>query len=73
LIEAAPISCCILLFCANFFGLLGFLKGWFNCVFGMTAHNQDKIPGDLNYKDFLIILICVLCLTFFTSVVKIYI
>jgi len=72
LLEAAPLSCCILLFCANFFGLLGFLKGWLNCVFGMTAHNQDKIPADLNHKDFLIILVCVLCLVFFTFVIKIY-
>lgn len=73
LIESAPVSCCILLFGANFFGLLGFLKGWLNCVFGMTAHNQDKIPSDLNFKDFLIILICVFCLFFFTFAVKIYI
>lgn len=73
LLESSPLSCCILLFSANFFGLLGFLKCWLNCVFGLSAHNQDKIPADLTFKEFLIIFICLFCLFFFTFSIKVFI
>ena len=65
LLTSAPLSTIILLYAANFLGLIGFSKCWFNVVFGLTLKNQNKLPNDLTQKEFLIILICVLSMFFF--------
>ena len=65
LIVSAPLSTIIILYAANFLGLIGFSKCWFNVVFGLTLKNQKKIPNDLTQKEFIIILICVLSMFFF--------
>jgi len=72
LIEAAPLSCVILLFGTNFLGLLGFLKCWFNVVFGLTVKDQDKLPADLTFKEFFIITLCVFFLFSFTVVINVF-
>jgi hypothetical protein len=53
------------LYGANFFGLIGFSKCWFNVTFGLNMKNQDKFPIDLTIKEFLIIFICVVSMFLF--------
>jgi hypothetical protein len=53
------------MFGANFFGLIGFSKCWFNVVFGMTLKNQHQLTIDLTKKEFLIIFICLFSMFFF--------
>lgn len=65
LISTAPLSAILIMYFANFFGLIGFSKCWFNVVFGLTLKNQDKAVIDLTLKELLIILICVLSMFFF--------
>ncbi len=55
--EISIISCFLLIFIANVFGLIGFSKNWFNVVFGMT--NYSKIlPMDLTKKEIFILYGC---------------
>jgi len=65
LICTAPLSLIILMYGANFLGLIGFSKLWFNVVFGLTMKNQNKPILDLILKEFLIIFICVFCMFIF--------
>lgn len=61
----APLSMIIIMYIANFLGLIGFSKCWFNVVFGLNLKNQDKMPVDLTWKDFFIIFICVFSMFIF--------
>ena len=51
LLDIAPISTVIILFIANFLGLIGFSKVWFNVVFGMTSIEKNYMINDLSYKE----------------------
>jgi NADH:ubiquinone oxidoreductase subunit 4 (chain M) len=73
LMETAPFTCLLLLFGANFFGLIGFSKCWFNVIFGLSMKNQDKLPVDLNFKEIFIICLCVGLSFVFTSIFNIII
>jgi hypothetical protein len=46
------------LFGANFFGLIGFSKVWFNVVFGMTAPNKNYSVIDLSFKEIYTLSLC---------------
>ena len=65
LLCSAPLSTILILYSANFFGLIGFSKCWFNVVFGLTLKNQNKLPVDLTYKEFFIIFICIISMVLF--------
>ena len=65
LVGSAPLTLIAIMYVANFIGLVGFSKCWFNVVFGLTMHNTNKSIIDLNLKEFLIILICVFSMLFF--------
>ena len=58
LLDITPLSTIIVLFVANFFGLLGFSKVWFNVVFGMTSINKNYMINDLSYKELYTLSIC---------------
>ena len=58
LFDVAPLSTLIVLFGANFFGLLGFSKVWFNVVFGMTAINKNSMVNDLSFKEIYTLILC---------------
>jgi len=73
LLETAPFTCLLLLFVANFLGLVGFSKCWFNVVFGLSMKNQDKLPVDLNFKELLTIFICIGSSFLFTFIFNIII
>ena len=73
LMEIAPFTCLLLLFGANFFGLIGFSKCWFNVIFGLSMKNQDKLPVDLNFKEIFIIVLCVGLSFVFTNIFNIII
>lgn len=62
LFEVSPATCCLVMFFANVFGLIGFSKCWFNVVFGTMSNNQKCLPVDLTTKEFLIILNCYILL-----------
>ena len=55
LLETAPISFFFLIFSANFIGLIGFSKVWFNLIFGYNPKLDKYTIVDLNVKEFLII------------------
>lgn len=59
LLCSAPLTAVFLLYGANFLGLIGFSKCWFNVVFGLTLKHQDKLPVDLTFKEIFVIFICV--------------
>lgn len=65
LICSAPFTTIFIMYAANFFGLIGFSKCWFNVVFGLNLKNQDKLPIDLTWKDFFIIFICIFSMFIF--------
>lgn len=73
LMESSPFTCLLLLFGANFFGLIGFSKCWFNVIFGLSMKNQDKLPVDLNIKELLIIFMCVFLSFLFTGLFNVLI
>jgi hypothetical protein len=50
---------------ANFLGLIGFSKCWFNVLFGLTLKNQKYLTVDLTFKEFYVILICIFSMFFF--------
>jgi hypothetical protein len=51
----------MLLFIANFLGLVGFSKCWFNVIFGAGLKCQNLCIVDLNFKELFIIFICIFC------------
>jgi len=65
LINTCPLIVVIILVVANFLGLIGFSKCWFNVTFGLTLKYQDKLPIDLTSKELLVIFICFGSLIFF--------
>lgn len=65
LVNTCPLTVVIVLIVANFLGLIGFSKCWFNVTFGLTLKHQDKLPIDLTFKELSIILICFGSLIFF--------
>ena len=70
LVEASPYSVLILLFVMNYIGIIGFCKGWYNLVFGMTVTQQSKNPMDLTGKEIFIILLCFICFFLFGSILN---
>lgn len=55
----------ILLIFANFIGVVGFCRCWFNVLFGMSAKLSKLNIIDLNSKEISIILFCVLFIILF--------
>jgi len=64
-LEAAPLSAIFILFIANFIGIIGFSKVWYNAVFGLTPLKVTSLPKDLSYKEIYIILFCFVGLLFY--------
>jgi len=64
-LNSAPISLILLMFGANFLGLIGFSKCWFNVIFGLTLKNQKNMTVDLTFKEIYIIFICLFSMFFF--------
>lgn len=62
LLDIAPLSTIIVLFGANFFGLIGFSKVWFNAVFGMTSITKNYMVNDLSYKEIYTLSLCYMLL-----------
>ena len=62
LLQIAPLSLIIIILSANFFGIIGFCKVWFNAIFGMSSKSMNSLPKDLVYKEIYIILYCFLFL-----------
>lgn len=58
LLDVTPLSTIIVLFGANFFGLIGFSKVWFNVVFGMTSIEKNHMINDLSYKETYTLTLC---------------
>lgn len=65
LLSSSPFSLLLLIYVANFLGLIGFSKCWFNVVFGLTLKNTNKQIIDLNIKEVLVIFVCVFSMLFF--------
>ncbi len=63
LFYSAPSSIFFIIFVANFLGLLGFSKCWFNVIFGLNLSSKKKLP-DLTQKEFFIIFFCFFFLFF---------
>lgn len=55
LLSSSFFSCIFLMFTLNFFGLVGFSKGWFNAVFGLPTSKNVILAMDLSKKEFFII------------------
>jgi len=62
LFDVTPLSTVIVLFGANFFGLIGFSKVWYNVVFGMTAIEKNYMVHDLSFKEIYTLSICYIIL-----------
>lgn len=58
LLELAPLSTLIIIFSANFLGIVGFSKVWFNAVFGLTPLKGSHLPKDLSFKEIYILGLC---------------
>jgi hypothetical protein len=71
-LDIAPLSAIIVLFGANFFGLIGFSKVWFNVVFGMTSINKNCIVNDLSYKELYTFGVCYLILLLWGLILPIF-
>lgn len=65
LFNSCPFIILLILLVANFLGLVGFSKCWFNITFGLTLNSQDKSVIDLTFKEILVISICFLSLLLF--------
>jgi NADH-quinone oxidoreductase subunit M len=65
LFETAPISVLLILYSANFVGIVGFCKCWFNILFGLNLKFQKLNLVDLTMREILIKLICCFNLLFF--------
>lgn len=64
LLDTAPISTLILLYTANFIGLIGFCKCWFNVIFGLNIKFQKINIIDLSIREIFIQILCFLGLCF---------
>ena len=65
-LDISLISCIILLISANFLGLVGFSKNWFNTLFGIKINIIHYMQFDLSKKETLIINFCFFILFFFS-------
>lgn len=65
LLETAPLSTLILLYSANFVGIIGFCKCWFNVLFGLNVKFQKQQIIDLSFREIFIKLSCCFGLIFF--------
>lgn len=65
LINFSFISVFLLLFVANFLGLIGFSKCWFNILFGLNLKFKNNILIDLTLKEIFFFCICFFSLLFF--------
>lgn len=63
--EAAPFSFMLVILIANFIGIIGFCKVWYNCVFGLMPVDTYLLPKDLTIKEIYIITYCFLGLLFY--------
>lgn len=54
-LSSSLLSCFFLMFTLNFFGLVGFSKGWFNAIFGLPASRAPVVALDLSKKELAII------------------
>jgi NADH-quinone oxidoreductase subunit M len=59
LFETAPFVSILILFVANFLGLIGFSKCWFNVIFGASPKISNFRIIDLTSKELFIVFICV--------------
>lgn len=59
LLEAMPMTFFFLIFSANFIGLIGFSKIWFNLIFGYSNKLDKYLIIDLNSKELLVSSICI--------------
>lgn len=66
LVASSPVSCLFIMFILNFFGLVGFSKGWFNVIFGMPSTLEPAVLLDLSWKEALISFFCFSFLLFST-------
>ncbi len=62
MLDITPGSTVVVLFGANFFGLIGFSKVWFNVVFGMTPIGHKYMIHDLSFKELYTLSLCYLIL-----------
>jgi NADH:ubiquinone oxidoreductase subunit 4 (subunit M) len=58
LLETSPAALLVLIYSANFFGIIGFSKCWFNSLFGMSSKLQNIQAVDLTTRENLIIWCC---------------
>ena len=65
LFDIAPLSTLILIFSANFIGIIGFCKCWFNVLFGLNIKFQKNKVIDLSFREILIKCLCCGGLFFF--------
>ena len=67
LICSSPLIFIFILYIANFLGLVGFSKCWFNVVFGLSMKNSKNNNNiiDLSFKEFFIIFICIMSMVLF--------
>jgi NADH:ubiquinone oxidoreductase subunit 4 (subunit M) len=73
LFETAPYSSIILLFIANFLGLVGFSKCWFNVVFGSGLKPQNINIIDLTFKELFIVFLCIFCSFLFNYLFNLFV
>jgi hypothetical protein len=50
---------------ANFLGLIGFSKCWFNVLFGLNLKNKNNLLIDLTLKEILFFSVCFISLLLF--------
>ena len=53
-LSSSFLSCFFLMFVLNFFGLVGFSRGWFNALFGLPSTGVPVLTLDLSKKELLI-------------------
>ena len=53
-LSSSFLSCFFLMFVLNFFGLVGFSRGWFSAIFGLPSIKKPIVMLDLSKKEFLI-------------------
>jgi hypothetical protein len=57
-LDCCVLSFVLLIYGANFLGILGFSKCWFNVSFGITDPVVSEYNVDLTEKEFLIAVSC---------------
>lgn len=65
LISFSFVSVFLLLFIANFLGLIGFSRCWFNVLFGLNLKFKNNMLIDLTFKEIFFFCICFFSLLFF--------